>query len=76
MVSWSISAELQGGTMIVRLFPCLGTTTVRTPGAISAMAVGSGGGGFMVLEPPHAPNPSASAPTQARVPLLINRPSP
>src|SRR4051794_39965387 len=73
VVSWSISAALQGGMITVRFAPCLGTTTVRTPGAMSAIAVGSGGGCWVEDEPPpHALSPTAARPHTAMATLFSN----
>jgi hypothetical protein len=41
VLSWSTCVALHGGTTMVRSPRCFGTTTVRTPGACSAMATGS-----------------------------------
>src|SRR5215212_771026 len=64
VLSWSTCVALHGGTTIVRSPRCLGTTTVRTPGAMSAWATGSATAPPLAppldFEPPHALTPTVS----------------
>src|SRR3954468_9417714 len=73
VVSCLSSAELHGGTTRVRLLLCLGITTVRTPGAMSAVDTGPAGVGIFVEELPQALTPKPATPTRpiANAPVLV-----
>ncbi|MEA2480394.1 MAG: hypothetical protein QOJ07_2316, partial [Thermoleophilaceae bacterium] len=75
VLSCETFALAHGGTTIVRSPRCLGITIVRTPGADSAMATGSGGMDIM-LELDELPHPLAAiaaipSAIPARVPLPV-----